>query len=1230
MPTNETYTLPPRICKPGGKGIILPLWESENDVDYAIRCPIYTVLLVYCFIGVSIVAETFCGAIEAIASRRQQIKLKSTGRVITVRIWNDTVSNLTLMALGSSAPEILLSTIELFKKDMMSGELGPSTIVGSAAFNLMVIIGVCISIIPNGETRKVKELSVFFVTLVFSLLAYLWLLVILVAITPDQVDIEEAVITFLFFPVLVLISYLADIGKLSKSLRPRASRLKWNTEDEIPDEIVVRVCDLVGMHDIATTAAARKGILDHPDLVHNLESPSIPDIENLKKAIMEHKPKSRAARRIEATRHFTGGRKPTSGGVFGHLHMPHLMPHMGWRSSASSSQDISGGGELATLASTNACDFATLGSKRPGDGPTVQPPTSSHSMAMFRGSATTGYIAPAARIMAHVTFAVGSQCISEELPEKSVLLVRKGDQSLDLKVNYSVNLRLGDVDNGTASQSEAFAATANSSMDAHQGPTVGPGGMYFPPNQTRTGSASGTASQQIAPRGSEEIVTVPSQSGADSQFPSASSRNLSNQPWTSGSNSLELVPVETGQVIMPRGDSRKMIKVARPDPAAMDRAVDIWAKATGKDASSLIVSEKAFIVKLDSVQVVTNLDKSEKERNMTLSVVNIGPVVLTQVNIVPPSPGKLAFAYEHLSVQGLPSKQLVDVIVCRRAGCTGSVGCKFHTEQLSSVPSYDYTEADGNIEFEEGETEQLVSIEILSKGINESTDEFLVVLEDAQGGASFDANDDGGTESSILTVKINALQGLSSSTSGRLLRALDRCVNFDEMSAGFSQWHDQFVAAIYCNGSPEEQAEAGKMDWFFHIVSFPWKLLFSLVPPTCFGGGWPCFYFSLLMIALVTAVIGDFAELFGCVIDLEDGVTAIIFVALGTSMPDLFASRSAAIGDAYADASICNVTGSNSVNVFLGLGLPWSIGAIYWKFKDPTPKWISRYPEDAIRLKGEARFIVKSDDLGFSVLVFSCASLFTLGILTFRRAMLGAELGGPFKAKITATTAFIMFWIIYIILASWKMVRKSKPDALESALIICSLGGLSVVTFVVAIIVTYSTPVEPGNRDVSQDAAAGKSKCDGAGKRIDARCSEGSDGSSREQKVVLDTKENLTDPDLPVVASEKIRAPEASVGNGETGNAEPGIAKDGQAQASGAAAAGTSDVACDSSKDQAKESPAPGFPGEGSSTIVTVESPRSSPMGSHHEVDDVSVRRIFCCLKMCGEPTSREERIANK
>merc|ERR1719230_979114 len=72
------------------------------------------------------------------------------------------------------------------------------------------------------------------------------------------------------------------------------------------------------------------------------------------------------------------------------------------------------------------------------------------------------------------------------------------------------------------------------------------------------------------------------------------------------------------------------------------------------------------------------------------------------------------------------------------------------------------------------------------------------------------------------------------------------------------------------------------------------------------------------------------AALFGCCAGLLDPITAITFVALGTSLPDTFASKTAAVQDPYADASIGNVTGSNSVNVFLGLGLPWLIGGVYW------------------------------------------------------------------------------------------------------------------------------------------------------------------------------------------------------------------------------------------------------------------------------------------------------------
>lgn len=44
---------------------------------------------------------------------------------------------------------------------------------------------------------------------------------------------------------------------------------------------------------------------------------------------------------------------------------------------------------------------------------------------------------------------------------------------------------------------------------------------------------------------------------------------------------------------------------------------------------------------------------------------------------------------------------------------------------------------------------------------------------------------------------------------------------------------------------------------------------------------------------------------------------------------DTFASKVAAQQDPYADASVGNVTGSNAVNVFLGIGIAWTMAAIF-------------------------------------------------------------------------------------------------------------------------------------------------------------------------------------------------------------------------------------------------------------------------------------------------------------
>ena len=197
-------------------GLVLPVWEPVNNLaigDIIARGIIYFVSLVYMFVGVSIIADRFMAAIEVITSQERQITMKKPNgqtQIISVRIWNETVSNLTLMALGSSAPEILLSIIEVYAQDYYAGELGPGTIVGSAAFNMFVIIAVCVWTVPSTEYKKIKHLRVFFVTMIWSVFAYIWMYLILSQISIGVIEIWEGLLTFMFFPATVLTAYIAD------------------------------------------------------------------------------------------------------------------------------------------------------------------------------------------------------------------------------------------------------------------------------------------------------------------------------------------------------------------------------------------------------------------------------------------------------------------------------------------------------------------------------------------------------------------------------------------------------------------------------------------------------------------------------------------------------------------------------------------------------------------------------------------------------------------------------------------------------------------------------------------------------------------------------------------------------------------------------------------------------------------------------------------------------------
>jgi len=482
--------------------------------------------------------------------------------------------------------------------------------------------------------------------------------------------------------------------------------------------------------------------------------------------------------------------------------------------------------------------------------------------------------------------------------------------------------------------------------------------------------------------------------------------------------------------------------------------------------------EAAFTFALSPVLIYVSYKVDAGEADAILSKLKLLEPPEEEVETVVDSKGsaKIAFTIlDHneilqerdiLQVDGIIDElQTLDIVatLLGKSASTGPVTCTYRTECFTAVPDYDYLEVSGELEFTDECTEQHIELEILPMCPRKGIRNFLLILEEADG-AGFNPDDDGGDDSAILTVTFGEPGGYARQCNRRkrFLWVLDSCLpwGIDFFKRAMRAWPHKCVEAVYCNGSPEDQKEASWKDWIFHILTLPWKLLFVSVPPTHFFGGWACFLGSLLGIAFLCALLSDLAEMFGCVLEIPEMVTAISFVALGTSMPDLFASLSAAKEDPTADAAIVNVTGSNSVNVFLGLGLPWTIGTIYWAAVGRTKEWEERYPEIAARIDGVA-FVANSSNLPFSVIVFLAGCIVALFLLHLRRRHVGGELGGAFGPKIATFVCFIGFWLIFIFFISYRVLRIDRWSVAEMVIVIATTIVLMVLLTVLPVTVLY-------------------------------------------------------------------------------------------------------------------------------------------------------------------------------
>lgn len=234
----ETVSNSSEQCK---SWLLLP---AENLWSAGLRAFLYVLAILYLFLGVAISSDIFMGSIEVITSKKRTIVTwdaeKEEKHEREVLVWNETVANLTLMALGSSAPEILLATVEMIftlGSSQIADSLGTFTIIGSASFNLFIISSICVVSVSSPTVKYIKEFGVFLVTTAWSIWAYVWMLLVVQYISPGEIEIWEAWVTLLYMPLFVLHAYAQDSGWWCKKCKKTQVDLEEEEENDVSNNI---------------------------------------------------------------------------------------------------------------------------------------------------------------------------------------------------------------------------------------------------------------------------------------------------------------------------------------------------------------------------------------------------------------------------------------------------------------------------------------------------------------------------------------------------------------------------------------------------------------------------------------------------------------------------------------------------------------------------------------------------------------------------------------------------------------------------------------------------------------------------------------------------------------------------------------------------------------------------------------------------------------------------------
>ncbi|KAG2493903.1 hypothetical protein HYH03_007840 [Edaphochlamys debaryana] len=814
-----------------------PVCESDillpgfNLLPRWLLAAVYLLFLLYLFAGVAIASDMFMDGIMQITATTRKVKRKNAAGetvIVEVPVWNWVVANISLMALGTSAPEIMLALVEaVLGLGKPAGEMGPSCIAGSAAYNFLVISAVCTCAIPAGQFKRISQMRVYITTALWSMWAYVWMLIVYVYWTPDEVTLAEALITLGFFFVLLLNAWIIDTQPWKKrhggKVLPEGATSGSGADLETPGAIVT----LAGADADDDTA----------------EPPPHPKTLAHYRHILAARQRNMHRNRPSSARHrpsVTGGE--AEGGE-------------GWPAS----------GELAAVV--------------------VRDPTK--QVVMFRSHAYSFLESAGVAKIAVV-----------RLPPEG------GSLTKPLRVSYCT---------------EDGDAVAGLDYEARE-----------------------------------------------------------------------------GELLFAAGEHYKTIEVPIIDDDLCEPDVRFFVRITAAQEPGSAADDDGVLIVQPRV-AVTIVDDDDA--------------------------GVLGFELPELEVAVNENRTFAEVTVVRRRGADGRVQVEYASEDLTAVAGSDYKEASGTLVFEGGEKSRTIRVDLLPGFVPDSHKALRLVLRNPDGGAELGRRSackltlvqrtvtllskpgdfaKEGLELGPIGSSARVMSGRpAGGLSGRQGSGRSRGSGGGEGEEEFelwSAWRDQ-IKSIFSPEEPDEEGE--EIGWgglIMQYINITWKLfLFTMVPPARWKGGYPCFLTALAAVIGIVYLVNEAGSLFGCMVGLKEVVVGISIVALGTSLPDTLASRIAAVQDPDADAAIGNITGSNCVNVFLGLGLPWTICSIYYT------------------ARGE-KYVTPGGDLEFAIMMYAILGGCGIVVLAVARYF-GGELGGSKLRQYSIAGVLISLWFLYLILS---------------------------------------------------------------------------------------------------------------------------------------------------------------------------------------------------------------------